>query len=353
MQLLNSQISKNTFSLTEAHKGTAVKNQLKTLQAIQTSVARDVTILKEKHVDGSGNVTIKNLDDVVKVMENKLNTQCRERAANRYPFGCDPGLSKLAKKDTELTQSEIQNCLTAMVSFSDSIVCVVVLDIIGIQIKNPPLGRLFSDFAKNLVLPLCNEDPEGRIKQKVQFSKFFISWEKLTAHIVNPGLLNATTLIKNCRVCFYALSDICAERLPLGIKIKSLGMNCMVPQSNQQKNGHILEKLVELKPKLISKYNSSFEPWPKSGPKVTWSPTMKAWAKDQLPLGKSSQYIDINTPHDAMSTVVSQKLFAYESYDPGNNYKNNVTIRKQNVNTQSTEHGNSGLSVWDICKYNN
>jgi hypothetical protein len=82
---------------------------------------------------------------------------------------------------------------------------------------------------------------------------------------------------------------------------------------------------------------------------------MKSWAKDQLPIGKTSQYIDINTPQDCMSTVVSQKLFAYETFEnnAGNNSKNSSNNRKNKFNTTSTESGNSGLSVWDICKYQN
>ena len=93
-----------------------------------------------------------------------------------------------------------------------------------------------SDFAKNLAAPLARVEPQPRIRQKTQFTRVLGSWDILLNNMVNPGMMSASSLIEETRIALLALQDICAERLPLGIKIKSLAMLFMAGPQNQPKN---------------------------------------------------------------------------------------------------------------------
>ena len=126
----------------------------------------------------------------------------------------------------------------------------------------------------------------------------------------------------------------------------------MAGTQNYPKNGHVLEKIFELRPQIPSRNNASYEPWPKN--KFNWTNVMKNWAKDVIPLGKPAYFVDINAPHDIMSTASSQKEFAYNA-ENGTFYKNSTQKLNSDRTDNNTKNGNtgySGLSVWDICNRN-
>ena len=152
-------------------------------------------------------------------------------------------------------------------------ISIVIFDILGFKLKEPVGGKIMSEFAKNLIYPLCCKDPELRIKQKGQFSRIYKSWDKILEFLINPGGLNASGVIEDCKIAVYALKDCCAEKLPMGIKIKGLGLACWTTETQLPTNGSILEKICELKPHLPAGLKTSFEPWPKN--KVAWSQSMK------------------------------------------------------------------------------
>jgi hypothetical protein len=353
--LLNSQILKNTNQIVSVSKDKMVKPLLNSIQAAQAKITREITVLKETNPEPANMVSIKNLQDIVEELSHSLENKCLERSKafiSKYPFGYDLTLGKLVKKESDLGKEEIQLCLRAAISYSDPIVAMTVLDILGINLKNPNTGKLMSEFAKNVAFPLSTVDAEARIRQKGQFSRVVESWDLILKNLINPGMINATSLLEQSRIAFYSLKDVSAERLPTGIKIKSLGMLFMAGTQNYPKNGHVLEKIFELRPQIPSRNNASYEPWPKN--KFNWTNVMKNWAKDVIPLGKPAYFVDINAPHDIMSTATSQKEFAYNA-ENGTFYKNSTQKLNSDRTDNNTKNGNtgySGLSVWDICNRN-
>ena len=353
LTLLNGQMLKNASQITVMGKDRSTKTLLNTMQVVQTSLSKDVTTLKENNPKPTNMVTIKNLQDIVEELSSSLEIKCRERSQafiSKYPFGFDLTLEKLVNKDSDLTKQELQVIFKAVISYSDANVATVLLDILGINLKNPNIGKSMSDFAKSLAFPLSKVDAEARIRQKGQFARVVGSWDIILEYLINPGMLNATSIIEQTRISVYSLTDICAEGLPIGIKMKSLGMLFMAGQQNYPKNGHVLEKIFELRPQIPSRRTASYEPWPKN--KFNWTNVMKNWAKDVIPIGKPIFFVDINTPHDLMSTITSQKEFAYNS-ENGNTLKDNTQKLNSNrtINKTKNNHsGNSGLSVWDICQ---
>jgi hypothetical protein len=340
LELLYSQISKNTGGLKNISKDTANNSVLKTVQLVQNNIARDVQILKDAGPNTGPQVTIKNLQDVVEELEKSMDKNCIERASAKYPFGYDSTLEKLARKDTDLTQSEIQQCIQAGVSFADPIVSLVIFEILGVKLNEVNSGKLMSEFAKNLVAPLCTRDPQLRMKQKGQFMRIHKSWDKIMEFMINPGGLNASDIINDCKIAVCALKDGCAEKLPVGIKIRGLGLSCLTTPNMTPRNGSILEKIYELRPKIPTQLNVSFDPWPKT--KMAWSNTMKNWAKDPLPTLRSLKFIDIGNPQDHMTTPTGQKEFAYQPAENGNIInKSKFPINKTEQKVQKNSNGSS------------
>ena len=355
LTLLNGQMLKNSTQIATMGKDRSTKTLLNTMQVIQASLAKDITALKDNNPKTANMVSIKNLQDIVEELNGSLELKCKERSKSfisKYPFGFDLTLEKLVNKDSDLSKQELQIIFKAVISYSDAIVATVLLDIIGINLKNPNTGKLMSEFAKNLAFPLLKVDAEARIRQRGQFARLVGSWDLILKYLINPGMLNATSIIEETRISMYSLTDMCAEGLPIGTKMKSLGMLFMAGQQNYPKNGHVLEKIFELRPQIPSRKTASFEPWPKN--KFNWSNIMKNWAKDIIPMGKPAYFVDINTPHDLMSTNTSQKEFAY-NLENGNIPKDSTQRLNSNRilnKTKNNQTGNSGLSVWDICQRN-
>ena len=79
---------------------------------------------------------------------------------------------------------------------------------------------------------------------------------------------------------------------------------------------------------------------------------MKNWSKNNVPLGKPFQFVDINAPHDNLTTVACQKDFAYNSYLGNNKKTQRLNTKRGDTKPKSNPTGNSGLSVWDICQRN-
>ena len=124
----------------------------------------------------------------------------------------------------------------------------------------------------------------------------------------------------------------------------------MAGPQNLPKNDHVLQKVFELRPQLPAKFASSFKPWPKD--RFSWTTSMKNWSKDTIPLGKPMMFVDINQPHDKLTTNACQKDFAYTTA-PGNNKNHQkLNARKYDSKQKINPTGNSGLSVWEICQRN-
>ena len=156
----------------------------------------------------------------------------------------------------------------------------------------------------------------------------------------------ATALIEDCRICYLALADISAEKLPVSLKIRALGMNCAVPDNNQQRNTYTLEKIMEFKPTSINVPTNSYKTWPRNNEQ--WSQTMLSWSKGKLPKLKSANYSDIDLPSDLMTNVVSKREFPYYPSDSGNSIKSHK--QKQNPQKQNVS-GLSGRTVWDFINH--
>ena len=79
---------------------------------------------------------------------------------------------------------------------------------------------------------------------------------------------------------------------------------------------------------------------------------MKNWSKDNVPLGKPFQFVDINLTQDNLTTLACQKDFGYYSYLGNNKKSQRLNAKKTDKKPQNNPTGNSGLSVWDICQRN-
>ena len=353
VMLLNGQILKNTSLINNVAKDTANKPILNAIQLAQLKMVKDIENLKENQTGPNTFVTIKDLQDIVEELAISMEAKCVGRVKPvpaKYPFGYDLSLEKIVKGEGDCSKEEIQLCLKAGISFADPIVATVVLDVMGIDLENPSQGKLMSDFAKNLATPLAGIEPEARIRQKTQFTRVVAAWDTLLNNLVNPGMLSASSLIEESRIALYALQDIAAERLPIGAKVKSLGMLFMAGQQNQPKNDHVLQKIYELRPRLPSKLSTSFEPWPKN--KFTWSDRMKTWSKDNIPVGKPVRFVDICTSHDCLSTVACQKDYPYTTVLGKKIKPQRLNANRNDIKPNNTPSGHSGLSVWDICQRN-
>ena len=296
---------------------------------------------KQSPFNPKGGFQVNELEKIIEEVGKTLDAKCKERASKKYPFGYDSNLVKVTKKDSDLTSPEILNCLVSAVENCDSIVGTVLFETLGIKMQENLTGKILSDFIKNLATPISTREPEQRFQQKQRFNRVYLAWDNILLYLINPGTLNASDVIEKCRIIYSALRDIKAERLPLGIKIKNLCMSCMVPPQNMQKNSVILEKISELKPQLPTGLTCSYDPWPRNN--VTWTNSMRNWAKDTLPKFPAGQYIDINMPNDQMSTIVSQKEFCYNTIDSGNKHQARKIPKNNDPNI-----GSSGISIWDI-----
>ena len=353
MILLNGQILRNSNLIANASKDKSAKPILNAIQLAQLKMVKDIDVLKESLQGNNNYVTIKDVQDIVEELTVTMEAKCSQRSKNtsdNYPTGHDFSLDKIVKKNSDLAIDDIKICIKASITFSDPIVATVILDILGIDMDNPNTGKLMSDFAKNLASPLSAVQPEARMRQKTQFARVVNSWEVLLNNIVNPGMISASSVIEEARIAFYALKDICAERLPIGVKIKSLGMLFMAGIQNQPKNDHVLQKIFELRPQLPSKLAFSFEQWPKN--RFNWSNGMKNWSKENVPLGKPFQFVDINLTQDNLTTLACQKDFGYNSYLGNNKKTQKLNTRKSETKPKVNPTGHSGLSVWDICQRN-
>jgi hypothetical protein len=250
---------------------------------------------------------------------------------------------KLANKPTDLTSAEMITGLVAAVSHADSIVGTVLLEALGFKMTDTLSGKIASDFIKNLILPISVVDPQARFQQKQRFHRVYNAWDKILINIVNPGNINASDLILTSRTLFFGLKDLKADRLPLGIKARNLTMSCNNNPTHPQKNSEILTKISELKPQLPAIGSNSYNPCPG----VTWTTTMRNWAKDTLPKQKPSQYQDVSLPNDPLSTNASQKEYSYSFNDSGNRQP----IRKQ-AKLSEPNIGSSGVSVWELYQNN-
>jgi hypothetical protein len=348
LELLYSQISKNTNGIKTMAKEAANKPTIKTVQAAQDVLAKDLRDLKENRPDLGPQVTIKNLQDIVEELEKSLEKNCIDRSTSKYPFGYNVNLERLARKDSDLSPAEIQECIQAAVSFADPIVAVVIFDMMGFKLKDPTGGKIMSEFSKNLVVPLCLKDPEQRIKQKSQFHRIMNSWDKILGNLINPGAICASGIIEECKIAFRACKDGCMDKHPVGIRIKGLGLSCLGLESQLPPNGAVLEKIFELKPQLLTSLKASYEPWPKN--RASWSQAMRNWYKDQLPLGKPLRYVDIANPLDYITTPNGQKEFAYQN---GNKYLQTKYPKTKFENKEiKPKSGVTGINIWEICRKN-
>ena len=314
---------------------------------VQGQVDNITNILKNNNPEGKYEVTRQNLVD----LETNMDAKMTEKAAKRYPFGHQVELKQLIAKEGDLNNTEMLMVISAAITFSDNVVGVVIFEILGINIKEPLPPKIFSDFIKNLATPLHLKEPESKIKQSLQYTKVYETWGNLMKFLVNPGSLNASSIIEQTRLFYFALKDIGADKLPVGVKTKNLGFLCMVPEGKLHKNSHILEKVMELRPKLPANKTWSFDPWPKtvSG----WSQGMKNWAGELLPKFRSDLYTDVCMQNDTMSTFVSQKEYA-STADYGNKRARlEITKKSQRVDQNNSHLGTSGVSMWDLCTKNN
>jgi hypothetical protein len=362
--LLNGQILRNTNLITHVAKdknNVSTKPILNAIQLAQMKMVKDIESLKENQVNPKENhdglntfVTIKDLQDIVEELNISIEAKLlkgQKTSTDMYPFGYDPSLSKLVKKDADLTKEEIQLACKACISFGDPVVAAVLLDVLGINLTNPDPCKNLSDFAKNLVTPLAVQEPEPRIKQKVQFARALGSWDILLNNLVNPGMMSASSLMEETRITLLALQDICAEKLAFGTKVKSIGMLFTAGSQNQPNNDHVLQRIYELRPNLPSKNAASFKPWPKD--KFTWSTGMKNWSKDKMPVGKPTVFVDINSPNDKqLTTAAFQKDFAYTSVSGNNKNHQKFNTKRNDTKPRANPTGHSGLSVLEICQRN-
>ena len=353
LKLLNGEILKNTNLINNGAKDRLNKPILNAIQLAQLKMVKDIETLKENQTGLNTYVTIKDLQDIVEELAVSMEAKCVGRVRPvpaKYPFAYDLSLANIVKGEADCTKEEIQLCLKAGISFADPIVATCVLDVMGIDLENPNPSKPLSDFAKNLASPLAIIAPEARIRQKTQFTRVVAAWDTILNNLVNPGMLSASSVIEETRIALYALQDIAAERLPIGTKIKSLGMLFMAGQQNQPKNDHVLQRIYELRPRLPSKLSTSFEPWPKN--KFTWSDRMKNWSKDSIPVGKPVKFVDIATSHDCLSTVACKNDFPYTTVLGNKNKTQRLNAKRNDIKPKNTSSGHSGLSVWDICQRN-
>ena len=332
LELINTQGIENMSRIEKFGQNFSKNSQFSSLKMVVTTLTKEMNELQKlrsenKHPHGT----------------NVISEQV-EKPKLRFPFTWDHTLATLGKKQGDLTSTEILKGIAGAVANSDPIVTMVLFETLGIKINNSIIGKPISEFIKILVGPLSVKNAEARIFQKLQFIRVFSAWDNIMKNVINPGSLCATSVIEECRVCYFALKDISAETLPLGLKVRALGMMCMVPGPNQQRNSAILEKITELKPNSVSKLNYSYSPWPTSN--EGWSPTMLSWSRGKLPKLKSASYADIDLPRDIMTNCVARKEFPYFS-ENGNKNKNSKP--KQNTNIS----GESGNTVWDFISGNN
>jgi hypothetical protein len=332
LELINSQGIENMSRIEKFGQNFSKNSQFSSLKMVVTTLTKEMTELQNLREKGDHG---KDTDD----QATKL-----DKAKVRFPYTWDQTLSKLSKKQGDLNTPEILQGIAGAVAHCDPLVTMVLFETLGLKINNSTIGKPISEFIKILVVPISIKNAESRIFQKLQFNRVFSAWDTILKNVVNPGSLCATTIIEECRVCYFALKDISAETLPLGLKVRALGMMCMVPGPNQQRNSAILEKIMELKPTSIPSQNYSYSPWPTSN--EGWSPTMLSWSRGKLPKLKSASYADIDLPRDIMTNCVARKEFPYFS-ENGN--KNKILKQKQNVNIS----GDSGNTVWDLINGNN
>ena len=316
---------------------------------VQGQISAMATEIKENIPEGKYEVTKQNLID----LETSIDKKMSEKAAKRYPFGYQPELKTMVSKEGDLNNTEMLMVISAAITFSDNIVGVVIFEILGINIKEQIPPKIFSDFIKNLATPLFQKEPESKIKQSLQYAKVYHSWNNLMNFLVNPGAINASTIIEMVRLFYFALIDIGGEKLAVTIKAKNLGFICMVPEGKLHKNSHILEKIMEFRPKLPANKTWSFDPWPKTA--SGWSPIMKTWAGELIPKFRTDQYVDVGMQNDAMSTFVSQKEYATTT-EYGNKRSRidyNYHVKKGDNSKNKLGSSGSSMSMWDLCTKNN
>jgi hypothetical protein len=338
LELINTQGIENMTRVEDMSKFFSKNSKFASMQMVTGTLSKEMNEMQEFRSKGENEfLSISKKFDQINL------TPKSDKVPTNYPFAWQPKLNQLCIKPGELDSTEIMGGIAGAITYGDPIVGLVIFETLGLKLDDSLAGKTISDFVKSIVAPLVIKNPELRIQQKLQFTRVYSSWDKILQNIINPGSLCATTVIEESRVCLVALADISADKLPVGVKMKSLGMNCMVRDQNQQRNTYILEKIMELKPASITKINFSYNPWPRNNEQ--WSPTMMNWSKGKLPKLKSASYTDIDLPSDLMSTVVSRKEFPYFASDNGNSVKG-PKMKKLSKNQNVT--GSSGHTVWDF-----